>query len=151
MHDDNAVIMMHIVNKKKIIMVKTWGWSHQPIQSNSWKNLFLLSFLFTLLALCWCMLSKVFVSSCLVFCLLLVGICFLLLIFVSLLFFSEKTSPNSFGTNHVRIRTAVRWRFSFRVRARSLISCYVNGSYSSSLHLSVLLLICNYQVWINYN
>ena len=23
MHDDNAVIMMHIVNKKKIIMVKT--------------------------------------------------------------------------------------------------------------------------------
>lgn len=115
------------------------------------KNLFLLSFLFTLLALCWCMLSKVFVSSCLVFCLLLVGICFLLLICVSLLFFSEKTSPNSFGTNHVRIRTAVRWRFSFRVRARSLISCYVNGSYSSSLHLSVLLLICNYQVWINYN
>lgn len=115
------------------------------------KNLFLLSFLVTLLALCWCMLSKVFVSSCLVFCLLLVGICFLLLIFVSLLFFSEKTSPNSFGTNHVRIRTAVRWRFSFRVRARSLISCYGNGSYSSSLHLSVLLLICNYQVWINYN
>lgn len=43
MHDDNAVIMMHIVNKKKIIMVKTWGWSHQPIQSNSWK---LISFVF---------------------------------------------------------------------------------------------------------
>lgn len=148
MHDDNAVIMMHIVNKKKIIMVKTWGWSHQPIQSNSWKTDFFCLFY---LLFSWCMLSKVFVSSCLVFCLLLVGICFLLLIFVSLLFFSEKTSPNSFGTNHVRIRTAVRWRFSFRVRARSLISCYVNGSYSSSLHLSVLLLICNYQVWINYN